>query len=87
MVSARKPLPKNLGSPNPLGLFSARDEIAAEIGFIWRKGKINMNAKPEKIIGWAVLILLLLGCLVVLRPFLSALLWAIVLCSSSWPGY
>ncbi len=33
------------------------------------------------------LVALLLGCLMVLRPFISALLWAVVLCFSSWPVY
>jgi predicted PurR-regulated permease PerM len=35
----------------------------------------------------AVLVLLLGGCLLVLRPFISALLWAAVLCVASWPVY
>jgi predicted PurR-regulated permease PerM len=34
-----------------------------------------------------VLALLLVGCVVVMIPFLSALLWAVVLCFSSWPIY
>jgi predicted PurR-regulated permease PerM len=33
------------------------------------------------------LVVLLLGCLMVLRPFISALLWAVVLCFSSWRIY
>ena len=33
------------------------------------------------------LAVLLLGCLMVMRPFLSALLWAVVLCFSSWRVY
>jgi len=33
------------------------------------------------------LALLILGCLVVLRPFISGLLWAVVLCFSTWPVY
>jgi predicted PurR-regulated permease PerM len=41
----------------------------------------------EKIIGGIVLVLLLLGCLLVLRPFVSALLWAVVLSFSAWPVY
>jgi predicted PurR-regulated permease PerM len=41
----------------------------------------------ERKFGVAILLLLLLGCLVVLRPFVSALLWATVLCCSSWPLY
>jgi predicted PurR-regulated permease PerM len=50
-------------------------------------GNFNVNSKLEQSIGWVVLFILLAGCLLVLRPFLSALLWAIVLCSSSWPVY
>jgi predicted PurR-regulated permease PerM len=46
-----------------------------------------VNSKLEQSLGWIVLFILLAGCLLVLRPFLSALLWAIVLCSSSWPVY
>ena len=45
------------------------------------------DSKLEKNIGLVVLLILLLGCLLVLRPFVSALLWAVVLCSTSWPLY
>jgi predicted PurR-regulated permease PerM len=41
----------------------------------------------ERNLGWIALLLLLAGCLLVLRPFASALLWAVVLCVSSWPLY
>jgi len=41
----------------------------------------------ERNIGWAVLLALLVGCLLVMRPFVSALLWAAILCSASWPLY
>jgi predicted PurR-regulated permease PerM len=51
------------------------------------KENSNMNSKLEQSIGWIVLFVLLAGCLLVLRPFISALLWAVVLCSSSWPIY
>src|SRR5687768_7618229 len=34
-----------------------------------------------------VLILLLVGSLLILKSFLSALLWAIVLCFTTWPVY
>jgi len=44
-------------------------------------------ARLEQSLGWIVLLLLLIGCLLVLRPFASALLWAVVLCFSSWPIY
>jgi predicted PurR-regulated permease PerM len=49
--------------------------------------KNESRSRLEYNLGWAVLILLLLGCLVVLRPFVSALLWAAVLCYASWPLY
>src|SRR4051794_7699678 len=32
-------------------------------------------------------IVLALACLLILRPFVSALLWAVVLCYSTWPIY
>lgn len=47
----------------------------------------RLRTKLEQNLGWVVLLLLLLGCLLVLRPFVSALLWAVVLCFSSWPVY
>jgi predicted PurR-regulated permease PerM len=39
----------------------------------------------EQITGFLALGLLVVGCFVVMRPFLSALLWAVVLCFSTWP--
>jgi len=47
----------------------------------------NSRSKLEQNLGWIVLFLLLLGCMAVLRPFLSALLWGIVLSVSCWPAY
>jgi predicted permease len=47
----------------------------------------KLRTKLEQNLGWAVLLLLLIGCLLVLRPFISALLWAVILCFSSWPLY
>jgi len=41
----------------------------------------------ERNLGWIVLAILLFGCLLVLLPFVSALLWAVVLCFSTWPIY
>jgi len=41
--------------------------------------------KLERTLGIAVLILLLGGCLLVMRPFVSALLWSVVLSYSLWP--
>jgi len=45
------------------------------------------HTRLERIISGTVLVLLLIACLLVLRPFTSALLWAVVLCFSSWPLY
>lgn len=49
--------------------------------------KDESHSKLEKNLGWAVLILLLIGCLLVIWPFISALVWAAVLCFASWPLY
>src|SRR5258705_14013780 len=51
------------------------------------EGKMNTGTRVEQIAGLAFLILLLAGCFVVLRPFLSAILWALVISFSPWPGY
>jgi len=47
----------------------------------------RLRSQLEQNLGWAVLLALGIGCLVVLRPFASALLWAVVLSFSSWPIY
>ncbi|MFZ0827824.1 MAG: AI-2E family transporter [Verrucomicrobiia bacterium] len=47
----------------------------------------QLRSKLEQNLGWAVLLVLLAGCLIVLRPFVSALLWAVILCFTSWPVY
>lgn len=41
----------------------------------------------EQNLGWAILLLLFTGCLLVLWPFATALLWAAVLAFSTWPLY
>jgi predicted PurR-regulated permease PerM len=41
----------------------------------------------ERKLAWAILLLLLGGCLLVLLPFLPAFLWALVLCVALWPIY
>lgn len=43
--------------------------------------------KLERVLGWTIVLLLLGGCLLVLRPFVSALLWAVVLSFATWPVY
>jgi predicted PurR-regulated permease PerM len=50
--------------------------------------KSSMLAKRlEENMGLILLAIILLGAIVVLRPFFSALLWAAILCFSSWPLY
>jgi len=46
-----------------------------------------LRAKIEQQIGWIILALLLGGCLLVMLPFVSVLLWGTVLSVSSWPLY
>ncbi|MEO8332252.1 MAG: AI-2E family transporter [Gallionella sp.] len=46
-----------------------------------------LHSKLEQNLGWIILALVLGGCLLVLLPFVSALLWAVVLSSASWPLY
>jgi len=47
----------------------------------------KLRSNLEQNLGWIILLVLLAACLIVLRPFVSALLWAVVLCFSSWPEY
>lgn len=48
---------------------------------------MRLTERFEFLAGLAMLILLAIGCLVVLRPFLSAILWALILSFSTWPIY
>src|SRR3954466_10420439 len=41
--------------------------------------------KLEQTLGLSILVLLLGGCLLVMRPFVSAVLWAVILSFSLWP--
>lgn len=45
------------------------------------------SSRIERHLGTGVLVLLLIGCVLVMRPFLSALMWAFVLCFALWPVY
>jgi predicted PurR-regulated permease PerM len=47
----------------------------------------ELRTRMEHNLGWILLVLLLTGCLLVLWPFVTALLWAAVLSYSSWPLY
>lgn len=48
---------------------------------------MESQQRVEQIVVIALLVVLAVGCLTVLRPFLSALLWALILSLSSWPLY
>ncbi len=48
---------------------------------------MNSGTRVEQIAAMTFLVLLLVGCFVVLRPFVSALLWALILSFSTWPIY
>jgi predicted PurR-regulated permease PerM len=44
-------------------------------------------ARTDQFAVLAALILVVIGCFFVLKPFLSALLWAVILTFSSWPAF
>jgi predicted PurR-regulated permease PerM len=48
---------------------------------------VESQQRIEQIVVIALLLILAVGCIAVLRPFLSALLWALILSYSSWPLY
>ena len=48
---------------------------------------MNSENRLEQIVGMALLVLLVIGCFVVLRPFVSSLLLALILSYSTWPIY
>lgn len=48
---------------------------------------IRRSARIETTVGIAVLSLLAFGCFVVLRPFLPAMLWAVILSIATWPVF
>jgi len=41
----------------------------------------------EAVVAMAVIVLLVIGCLIVLAPFVTAMLWAVLLCFSTWSFY
>ncbi len=48
---------------------------------------MKITTRVETIASIALISLLILGCLLVLRPFVSAILWAAVLCYVTWPVF
>lgn len=49
-----------------------------------QRGGPEFHGRTETIVALAALVLLIVGCLLVLAPFLSAILWAGLLCFSTW---
>jgi predicted PurR-regulated permease PerM len=45
------------------------------------------RSKLEENLGWFILIVLAVACLLVVWPFVSVFLWAAILCFSCWPLY
>jgi predicted PurR-regulated permease PerM len=52
-----------------------------------KKSAMNSENRFEQIAGMALLLVLVIGCFLVLRPFVSALLLALILSYSTWPIY
>ena len=48
---------------------------------------MDAQARIEQMVVVLLLLILTVGCFLVLRPFLSALLWALILSFSTWPLY
>jgi predicted PurR-regulated permease PerM len=48
---------------------------------------MNGTQRIDRIIAITVALLLTAGCIVVLYPFVSALLWAVILCFVTWPTF
>src|SRR5499426_4738744 len=60
---------------------------AVRIACTHEVGLMPSGRRVEQILALAALALLAFGCFFVLRPFLSAILWAVILCFSTWPAY
>jgi predicted PurR-regulated permease PerM len=48
---------------------------------------MDNTQRIDRIVAIATAILLTAGCIVVLYPFVSALLWAVILCFVTWPTF
>ena len=46
---------------------------------------IDTNPRIDQTISLVALILLVAGCFLVLRPFLTAIVWAAILTATTWP--
>lgn len=50
-----------------------------------RRGMVKNQRTIEQIAGIALIVAIVMGCVLVLRPFISAVLWAAILCFATWP--
>ena len=48
---------------------------------------MDSTQRTDRIVASATALLLTAGCIVVLYPFVSALLWAVILCFVTWPTF
>jgi predicted PurR-regulated permease PerM len=48
---------------------------------------MRMERRIEYMAGIAAVILLIIGCVMILRPFIASLAWAGILCFTTWPIY
>lgn len=48
---------------------------------------LTSQRRIEQIVQITAIVILVLGCLLVLRPFVTAMLWAAILCFTTWPLY
>ena len=67
------------------------DDTAHLPGQPWQADRRGMmqpdSGNPVRLLGLLAALALAFGCLLVLRPFLSALLWAAILVYSTWPAF
>ncbi|MEO6434669.1 MAG: AI-2E family transporter [Tepidisphaeraceae bacterium] len=77
------PMPEAQTSPSPLPEVVVSTASSALPPSADRKP----DRRLERTISWAALALLIVGCMVVIWPFMSALLWAAILTFTTWPIY
>ncbi len=54
----------------------------------WPRADVPLPpARIDQALTLAVLAMLIVGCFLVLQPFLTALVWAAILCTTTWPLY
>lgn len=58
-----------------------------DVDGVWERSPSQEMSYVEKALGLALLLILAVGCILVLMPFLNAILLAVTLCVSTWPLY